>query len=278
MDKKDFMGIPDGKISIDFFKNIEIRKIMHKDEWWYSVIDVAGAITQSKDAGAYWSILKGRINKDGGQLETNCFQLKLPSKDGKERLTDCANIEGLFRIIQSIPSPNAEPFKKWLARTGYERVLESQNPSIAIKRAIADYKIKGRDDKWIKERLQTVITRNELTTEWQNRNVKEGKEYAILTDTISKGTFGVKTTEHKKIKSLNKNHSLRDNMSQLELILTMLGEETTRQIAISMDADGFKENYKAAEAGGEIAGTTRVQIEEKTKNKVITSENFLPKK
>src|ERR1019366_127875 len=206
--------IPEGHTQVDLFKNQEIRKTCHNDEWWYSVVDIVGALSQSTDPSRYWPELKSNIIKESGgsELLGEIEKLKMPGKDGKMYPTDCANPETIFRIIQSIPSPHAEPFKKWLAKTAYERVLEAQNPEIAVSRAIMTWKIQGREDDWIKNRLQTVVSRNLLTREWQERGVKEGLEYAMLTDTISRGTFEKSTSEHYEYKGLNKKrHNLRDH-------------------------------------------------------------------
>lgn len=279
VDVNELNKFENGEVQTNLFKEYEIRKILHDDEWFYSIIDVVGAITESENSRDYWYRLKSRMdNEENAQLSTICRQLKLPAKDGKIRVTDCSNIEGLFRIIQSVPSPNAEPFKKWLAKTGYERILENQNPSIAIKRAVAEYRMQGRDEKWIKERLSSISTRNQLTAEWKDRGIKEGGEYGILTNAISQGTFGIKTKEHKDLKALKKHDSLRDHMASLELILTMLGEETTRQIAINIDAQGFDDNLMSANEGGKIAGQTRANIEKQTGKSVISKANFLSKK
>lgn len=272
--------VKDGDTQISLFQKAEIRKICHNDEWWYSVVDVVGAISQSAEPRKYWSDLKSKIFAESGnnELSENIGQLKMPGKDGKMYPTDCANVETLFRIIQSIPSKNAEPFKKWLARTGYERIQEYQNPEISVKRAMAAWRAQGREEIWIKNRLQTVISRNELTNEWQARGVQEGKEYGALTNAISKGTFGIKTDEHKALKGLGKAHNLRDHMSGLELVLTMLGEEATKEIAVNTDAQGFWPNYNAAEAGGKVAGQARREIESKSGKRVLSEANFLSKK
>lgn len=271
--------IPEGKTQICLFKAQEIRQILHNDEWWYSIVDIVGVLSQSTNPSRYWSELKKKLVEESGtsQLFDEIEQLNMPGKDGKLYATDCANTETIFRVLQSVPSPNAEPFKRWLAKTAYERVLEYQNPEIAIKRAIATYKLQGRDDEWIKNRLQTVISRNELTNEWQARGVKEGVQYAALTDTINKETFGKTTAEHKKYKSLSKGHSLRDHMSGLELVLTMLGEEATKEIAVRGDARGFSANRKAAEAGGSAAGEARKAIERQTGQPILSKQNFLKK-
>jgi DNA-damage-inducible protein D len=269
--------IPEGKTQICLFRSQEIRQILHNDEWWYSIIDVVGVLSQSKDPSRYWSELKKKMSDESAdsQLFDNIEQLKMPGKDGKMYATDCANAETFFRIVQSIPSPNAEPFKKWLARTAYERVLEIQNPEIAVKRAIVNYQLLGRDIDWIKNRLQTVIARNELTEEWRDRGVQEGLEFAMLTDTISQGTFDKTTKQHREYKGLGRSHNLRDHMTGLELVLTMLGEEATKEIAVKTDARGFYQNKEAAKAGGAAAGAARKSIELQTRKPVVSRQNFL---
>lgn len=228
-------SIPEGQQQTYLFKSQVIRQILHNDEWWYSVVDIVGVLSKSQSPTRYWSELRKKLMEESGSSELfdHIEQLKMPGKDGKMYPTDCANAETIFRIIQSVPSPNAEPLKKWLAKTAYERILEAQNPEIAVKRAIATYQLQGRDNEWIRRRIETIISRNELTNEWKERGVKEGIEYAVLTDEISKGTFNVTTKEHKDYKGLDKRHSLRDHMTGLELVLTMLGEEATKEIAIN---------------------------------------------
>lgn len=268
--------VKDGETQISFFEKNEIRKIFNEDEWWYSVSDVVRALMQTDDDRA-WSKIKSRLKAEGSEVAAECGELKMPGKDGKYYNTDCANVETLFRIIQSLPSKRAEPFKKWLARTGYERIQEYQNPEISVKRAMAAWRAQGREEDWIRSRLQTVISRNELTNEWKERGIQEGREYGALTNAISMGTFGVKTDEHKNIKGLKKNHNLRDHMTGLELVLTMLGEEATKEIAVNTDAQGFGPNYHAAKAGGRVAGQARREIEAKSGKKVLSKENFLKK-
>lgn len=269
--------IQEGETDLSLFKEWEIRRILHDDEWWFSVVDIVGALSQSNDPSRYWSELKKKLSSESGgdQLFGAIEQLKMPSKDGKHYLTDCANAETIFRVVQSIPSPNAEPIKRWLAKTAYERILEAQNPEIAVKRAIADYYVQGRDFDWIRNRLQTIVTRNELTQEWQDRGVQDGKEYAMLTNTISRGTFEISTQQHKQLKGLAKRHNLRDHMTGLELVLTMLGEEATKEIAINTDAQGFSQNREAAKAGGSAAGAARKEIERRTRKPVLSRDNFL---
>lgn len=268
--------LAEGEAQMALFRGKEIRQVFHGGEWFFSIIDVVAAVTGSDQPSRYWNELKAQLTEkeDFSELFGNIEKLKMPSADGKRRNTDAVNTETLFRIVQSIPSKKAEPFKKWLAKTGYERIQEIQNPEIAIKRAILTYKAKGYPDEWINARLQTIVSRKVLTKEWQERGI-EGREFAFLTDVISKGTFGLKTKEHKEAKGL-KNHNLRDHMSPLELALTMLGETTTAELAKTTDAQGYRENEHAAHSGGKIAGDARKNIERKLGKKVVTKENYLP--
>jgi DNA-damage-inducible protein D len=254
------------------FEENSIRKTWHNEEWYFSVVDVVGVLTDSAIPRNYWSDLKKREN----QLHDFCVQLKIEATDGKNRSTDCANTEGILRIIQSVPSPKAEPFKQWLAQVGAERLEEINDPTIALSRATAFYRAKGYSEEWIKVRLQGSDIRDQLTEEWKNRGVKEGKEYSILTAVISKGTFGITPTEHKAIKGLA-NQNLRDNMTPLELIFTALGEQLTRETAVKNDAQGFVENKDAAAIGGAIAGKARKAVEQERNIKVVSSENYLKK-
>jgi len=259
---------------IAIFRGKQIRKTIHKDEWWFSVVDVCGALTESPDAGAYWRKLKQRLKEEGSEVVTFCHGLKLEAPDGKMRDTDCADTEGIFRIIQSIPSPKAEPFKRWLARVGYERVHEIENPELATKRTRALYKAKGYPDGWIEKRMRGIAVREELTEEWKNRGVKEEPEYAILTAEISKATFGLTPSQYKRLKGL-KRENLRDHFNDLELIFNMLGEAATTEITRKKDAHGFTENKDAANKGGHIAGTARKQLESQTGNRVVSRKNYL---
>jgi len=267
------------EVQLVLFKGKEIRQKFHNNEWFFSVIDAIAAISESDQPSRYWNELKAQLTKKEGFLElfANIEKLKMPSADGKSRETDAVNTETLFRIIQSIPSKKAEPFKKWLAKVGYERIQEFQDPEIAIKRAMLTYKVKGYPDEWVNARIQTILSRKEITSEWSKRGI-EGMKYALLTDSISLGTFGIKTQYHRNFKGLKKHHNLRDHMSPLELALTMLGETTTVEIAKSTNAQGFKENDEAAKAGGQIAGNTRKNIEKQIGKKVVTNSNFLGKK
>ena len=255
------------------FEDKEIRRIWHEEEWWFSVIDVVGVLTESKNPSSYWRTLKTRLKKEGSQVATKCSKLKLASSDGKKYKTDCANVEIIFRLIQSIPSPNVEPFKQWLAKVGYERVQEIENPELAAQRARDNYKALGYDAEWIDKRLQSINVRSQLTDEWKNRDVKEGIEYSILTAEIFRAAFGVAPSEHKEIKGL-KRENLRDHMTDLELIFTMLAETTTKNKAIEKDAKGFHENRKAAIEGGAATGKALETYEKETGAQVVSSDNY----
>jgi hypothetical protein len=256
------------------FQDKQIRRTQHNGEWWFSVVDVCHALTDSVDAGAYWRKLKQRLNAEGSEVVTNCHGLKLVASDGKKRETDCANTEGIFRIIQSIPSPKAEPFKRWLAKVGYERVQEIEDPELATARTGELYRAKGYSEAWIEKRMRGIAVRAELTEEWKNRDVGEAPEYAILTAEISKAAFGMTPTEYKAFKGLER-ENLRDHMTDLELIFSMLGEAATTEIARKQDAKGFTENTVAARKGGKISGDARQKLEIETGEKVSTTENFL---
>ncbi len=257
------------------FEDKKIRRIWHNNEWFLSVIDVVRALTDSIDAKDYWYRLKQREQESSGvELSTFCRQLKMPASDSKYYETDCANTEGLFRIIQSIPSKKAEPFKLWLAKIGYERVQEIQNPELAQKRMKELYKAKGYSDSWIEKRVRGIAIRDELTDEWKKRDVGTEKEYAILTAEISKATFGMTPSEYKDFKGLKK-ENLRDHMDDLELIFTMLGEASTTRIAQNKDARGFVENKDAAIEGGTVAGVARKELEVRSNQKVSMPENYL---
>lgn len=259
---------------IIIFQEKQIRRVWDKDEWWFAVVDVIEVLTESVKPRDYWYRLKKREKEGSGiELSTICRQLKLEASDGKKYKTECANTEGMFRIIQSIPSPKAEPFKQWLAKVGYERVQEIENPELAAQRARDYYKALGYDEKWIETRLQSIQVRGQLTDEWKDRDVKEGLEYAILTAEISRATFGFAPSEYKNIKGL-KRENLRDHMTNLELIFTMLGEEQTRQEAVKDDAQGFDENKEAAIKGGTAAGDALGAFEKRTGDKVVSSQNY----
>ncbi|MFH0783542.1 MAG: Bro-N domain-containing protein [Pseudomonadota bacterium] len=256
------------------FNDKQIRRTLHNNEWWFSVVDVCRALTDSPDAGAYWRKLKQRLKTEGSEVVTFCHGLKLPAPDGKIRQTDCANTEGIFRIIQSIPSPKAEPFKRWLAKVGYERVQEIEDPELATKRTRELYQAKGYSEAWIEKRMRGIAVRDELTKEWKNRGIAKEAEYAILTSEISKAAFGMTPSEYKQHKSLAR-ENLRDHMTDLELIFSMLGEAATTEIARRQDAQGFPENKTSARKGGRIAGEAREKLEKETGAKVVSSENYL---
>lgn len=257
------------------FKGKNIRRIEYIGEWYFSIIDIIDALTETKNARRYWSDLKRKLAEEEGftQLYEKIVQLKLTANDGKNYSTDTADTETIFRIIQSIPSPKAEPFKKWLARVGYERLQEIENPELAQKRMKALYEAKGYPKAWIDKRLRGIAVRDALTDEWKARGVKEDKEYAILTAEISKATFGLTPSEYKSLKGL-KRENLRDHMSDLELIFTMLGEASTTEIAKNTNAQGFNQNKVAARKGGKVAGNARKELESKSGKKVTTSKNF----
>ena len=244
------------------------------DEWHFSIIDVVNALEASTIPKRYWSDLKAKLSIEGFEPYDKIVQLKLPAEDGKLRETDCANTKNMFRIIQSIPSPKAEPFKQWLAQVGYERVQEIENPELAQKRMREIYKAKGYSDDWIEKRVRGIAIRDELTDEWKKRDVKTEREYSILTAEISKATFGMTPSEYKKFKGLKK-ENLRDHMNDLELIFTMLGEASTTRIAKDKDAQGFIENKEAAKKGGIVAGVARKELEQRSIRKVSTPENYI---
>ena len=260
---------------IAVFKGKEIKKIIHNNEWWFSVIDVVAVLTDSNIPKRYWSDLKRRLAKEGySELYDGIVQLKFAASDGKYYATDCANTEGIFRIIQSIPSPKAEPFKRWLAKVGYERVQEIEDPELATKRTKAIYRAKGYSDDWIEKRMRGIAIRAELTDEWKKRQVGQEREYAILTAEISKATFGLTPSEYKDLKGLER-ENLRDHMNDLEQIFSMLGEAATTEITKTQDAQGFDENRTAAKKGGKIAGDAREKLEKETKKMVVSKENYL---
>jgi hypothetical protein len=262
---------------IAVFQKKEIRKTIYKNEWWFSIIDIIEALTGTERPRKYWNDLKKKLVKEGYfEVSENIGQLKIVAPDGKQRETDCANTETIFRIIQTIPSSKAEPFKRWLAKVGYERVQEIEDPELATKRTRAIYKAKGYSDAWIEKRMRGIEVRATLTNEWKNRDVKEGQEYAILTAEISKATFGITPNEYQKLKGL-KQENLRDHMNDLELIFTMLGEASTTEIAKNKDAQGFVRNKTVAREGGAVAGKARKDLELKSGKKVITNKNYLPR-
>lgn len=262
------------------FEDHKIRRIYDKksDTWFFSVVDVVQVLTQQADyqtARKYWNKLKERLRKEGSESVTNCHQLKLKAPDGKKYLTDVANVETLLRLIQSIPSPKAEPFKLWLAKVGYERIQEIADPERSINRARDNWRKQGRSDEWIQRRMSGQETRNNLTDYWKDHDIKEGKEYATLTNIIHQECFGSSINKHQKLKGLEKKHNLRDHMTEAELLFTALAELSTRQIAESLNARGMPENKKASKAGGKIAKTARLELEDKTGQKVISNQNYL---
>lgn len=263
---------------IKLFESKKIRSEWNEAEqkWYFAIIDVIEVLTESNNARRYWSDLKRKLSTEGfSQLYEIIVQLKMVSSDGKKYVTDCADAKGLLRIIQSIPSPKAEPFKQWLAQVGSDRLDEIENPELATQRTRELYKLKGYPDDWIEKRMRSIAIREELTDEWKNRAVKEQIEYAILTAEISKATFGVTPTEYKKMKGL-KNQNLRDHMTDLELIFSMLGEASTTKVTRAKNARGLTENKIAARIGGKIAGNALKELEKESGEKVITSENYLP--
>ncbi len=262
---------------VAIFQGKDIRKVWHKDEWWFSVVDVVQALEASTIPKRYWSDLKIKLSQEGFEPYDKIVQLKLLAEDGKMRLTDCANTEGIFRIIQAIPSKKAEPLKLWLAKVGYERVQEIENPELAQKRMKEIYRAKGYSDDWIEKRVRGIVIRDELTDEWNKRGVKTQKEYSILTSEISKATFGMTPSEYKNLKGLNK-ENLRDHMNDLELIFSMLGERVSTEITRSKDAEGFDENKEAAIEGGEVAGNARKDAEKRIGKSIINKDNYLSEK
>ena len=263
------MENPNSK-QVAVFEQKQIRRLEHEGETWFSVVDVIAILTDSPDPKNYWSKLKER----DPQTLTICQSLKMKAADGKQRATDCATDVGIFRIIQSVPSPKAEPFKMWLATLGKQAIVENADPELGFDRLREIYKAKGYPDEWIERRLQSIETRKQLTDEWQSRGVKEGHEYSILTATIARATFGVAPSEHSKLKNLAK-QNLRDHMTPLELIFTALSEEATRSITVRDDAQGFNDNFDAATTGGEAAGEARRNFENKTKLQVVSPTNYL---
>ncbi len=256
----------------------KIRRAWVDEQWYFSVVDIIAALTDSDAPSKYWTAMKRREEKASGfQLSTICRQLRLTSSDGKTYKTDAVNIESAFRVIQSIPSPKAEPFKRWLAKVGYERVQEIENPELAQTRMRELYRHKGYPDDWIEKRVRGIAVRDELTGEWKKRGIAEEKDFAILTAEISKASFGLTPSEYKKLKGI-KRENLRDHMTDLELIFTMLGEAATTEIARNKDAKGMAPNKKAAREGGAVAGNARRELESKSGQKVVTRQNYLTEK
>ena len=259
---------------IQLFENQRIRTAWdeEKEEWYFSIVDVVAVLTDSVDPTAYWRKLKQRLKAEGNETVTNCHGLKMTAHDGKKRLTDVADTEQLLRIIQSIPSPKAEPFKLWLAQVGRERIEETIDPELTIERALETYLKKGYTREWINQRLQAIQVRKELTDEWDARGVQKGVEYAILTDEISRAWSGMSTRQYKNLKGLKK-ENLRDNMTTLELVLNMLAEATTTQFSKDRKPTTFQENLEVAKAGGQVAGRTRKDIESQSNTPVISPKN-----
>jgi len=262
------------------FEDYQIRRVYDEESeiWWFSVVDIVQVLTQQADkqtARKYWNKLKQRLGKEGSQLVTNCHQLKMTATDGKQRLTDVATAETLLRLVQSIPSPKAEPIKLWLAKVGYERMQEMADPAMSLNRARETWQKHGRSEKWIQQRMTGQETRNKLTDYWSDHDIRQGEEFAILTNIIHQEWSEVSVKDHKKLKGL-KSQNLRDHMSEAELIFTALAELSTRQIAETETATGMDENKSAAKTGGGIAKKARKELETKTGKKVITSDNYLP--
>lgn len=266
--------------NIKIFENKKVRSQYdaNKEIWYFSIVDIVGILTEQPTidrARNYWKVLKSRLKKEGNESVTNCNQLKLQSEDGKFYKTDVGNVEDIFRLIQSIPSPKAEPFKQWLAKVGYERLQEINDPSQSIDRARENWQKLGRSEKWIQQRMTGQETRNKLTDYWQESGVKKGDEFAALTNIIHQEWTGLTVKKHKELKGL-KSQNLRDHMSEAELIFTALAELSTRQIAETTKAKGLKENAVAGKKGGAVAKNARKELEAKTGKSVITGENFLP--
>jgi hypothetical protein len=262
------------KNTIKLFKNREIRAVWNEDEedYYFSIIDIVAVLTESKNPKSYWSTLKQRLADEGDQTVTNCDRLKMLAADGKMRLTDVANTKQVLRLVQSVPSPNAEPFKRWLAQVGQERLNEIADPELAFERAIETYRAKGYSESWITQRLKSIEMRKELTDEWNRSGVEAGAEYGILTNEITKAWSGMNTKEYKRFKNLKK-ENLRDNMSNVELVLNMLAEVSTTEISKNVNPDGFEESKTVAKKGGAIAGDARKNIEKESGKKVITKQN-----
>ncbi len=261
---------------LQLFENQAIRSAWDEqnEEWYFSVVDVVGILSESKDAASYWRKLKQRLKEEGNETVTNCHGLKLKALDGKKRMTDVANTEQLLRIIQSIPSKKAEPFKMWLAQLGREHIEETMDPELIAERLIATYERKGYTREWINQRLQAISARKELTDEWKYRGISAGKEFAILTDELTKAWSGMTTREYKTHKGLKK-ESLRDNMSTTELVLNMLAETATKEISQNIKPNGFEQNKSIANRGGKIAGNARKELEDELGHSVISSKNAI---
>jgi hypothetical protein len=266
--------------NIQIFEDKKVRSHYDSENetWYFSIVDIVGILTDQPSVERsrnYWKVLKSRLLKEGNETVTNCNRLKLLSEDGKMRETDVGNVEQIFRIVQSIPSPKAEPFKQWLAKVGYERLQEIQDPSLSMDRARENWKKKGRSEKWIQQRMTGQETRNKLTDYWKENGVTQNDEFAFLTNIIHQEWTGLSVQEHKKIKGL-KSQNLRDHMSEAELLFTALAELSTRQIAEADEAKGLQENATAGKQGGQIANNAKKELEAKTGKKVVTKDNFLP--
>jgi len=261
--------------TVKLFESKQIRSVWDEktQQWYFAIVDVVAVLTASVDASAYWRKLKERLIKEGNETVTNCHRLKILAADGKQRFADVADAEQLLRLIQSIPSPKAEPFKLWLARVGYERLEEIENPELSMERMQALYEKKGYPKEWIDKRMRGIAVRQDLTDEWKNRGAKTSLEYAILTNEIMQGAFGLKVDEYKQVKGLAR-ENLRDHMTDIELILTMLGEATTTKLHRDRDSQGIEPLKKDAQEGGEVAGSTRRDIEKRSGRPVVTGENF----
>ena len=260
---------------IVLFEEQKIRREWYNNDWYFAIIDVIQALLVSENSRRYWSDLKIKLKKEGAtELYEKIVQLKLKSSDGKRYATDCTDTEGVIRIIMSVPSPKAEPFRNWLAQVGREKIEEIQDPELGFERLREIYKAKGYTDEWIERRMQSIETRKQLTNEWKKRDVIDNREYSILTAEIAKGTFGITPSEHKTLKGLDK-QNLRDHMTPLELIFTALSEEVTRTIAVEDNAQGFNENYDAAKQGGALAGRALKNVEEDKRVKVVSKQNYL---
>lgn len=262
---------------IAIFEDQPVRRAWNEKEekWYFSVVDIMKILTDSVDAGAYWRKLKQRLKEEGSEVVTKCHELKLVAKDGKKYLTDVADVEAIFRLVQSVPSPKAEPFKLWLAKVGYERMQETVDPELAVNRGRKTWQMMGRSKKWIEQRMMSVETRNKLTDYWADHGVEKSAEFAKLTNIIHQEWSGLSVKTHKKIKNLTY-QNLRDHMSEAEIIFTALAELSTRQISEKEKADGYIQNEDAAKKGGQISGNARKALEEQTGKKVVNSENFLP--
>ncbi len=247
------------------------------EKWLFSVVDIIGILSQSANPRNYWKVLKNRLNKEGSEVVTKCNQLKMLAPDGKMRETDAADVETIFRLVQSVPSPKAEPFKLWLAKVGYERMQETVDPELAVSRGRKNWQTMGRSQKWIEQRMLSVETRNKLTDYWSDHGIKKGEEFAKLTNIIHQEWSGLSVKSHKNLKSL-KSQNLRDHMSEAEIIFTALAELSTRQISEKEKAEGYGQNESVARKGGKISGNARKALEEQTGKKIVDSENFLPTK